>query len=70
MMNRMQRLFSSLVLTAILAAPLTAQNQVDPEAILADKSFVTPASDIADMVLAIAQSDARRVVRQHLYSRA
>lgn len=42
----------SLLLLALLAAPLFAQSQRDPEAILADKNFVTPTGDIAEMVLA------------------
>jgi len=51
-MNRMPRLLSSLILTALLSAPIAAQDQRDPQTVLADKSFVTPASDIAEMVLA------------------
>ncbi|MDE0897393.1 MAG: prolyl oligopeptidase family serine peptidase [Longimicrobiales bacterium] len=51
-MNRMLRPFSGLLLALLLAAPLSAQSQRDPEAVLADKSFVAPAGDIAEMVLA------------------
>jgi dipeptidyl aminopeptidase/acylaminoacyl peptidase len=52
MMNRMPRLLLSLLLVAVVAAPLTAQSQRDPLTVLADQSFVTPAGDIAEMVLA------------------
>lgn len=42
----------SLLLLGLLAAPLLAQTPRDPEAVLADKSFVAPTGDIAEMVLA------------------
>ena len=40
----------SLVATLALAAPISGQ--ADPQAVLADKGFVSPPSDIAEMVLA------------------
>jgi dipeptidyl aminopeptidase/acylaminoacyl peptidase len=41
-----------LVATASLLAPAEAQGQRDPHAILADKGYVTPPGEIAEMVLA------------------
>jgi dipeptidyl aminopeptidase/acylaminoacyl peptidase len=51
MNKKFQNLGAILALLAVVL-PSAAQGQSDPQAILADKGFVTPSSDIADMVLA------------------
>jgi dipeptidyl aminopeptidase/acylaminoacyl peptidase len=51
--NPLARAIAPVLLVAtVLAAPTTAQNRPDPQAILADKEYVTPPGTIADMVLA------------------
>lgn len=48
----LRRNFAGLLTLVVLATALPLAGQTDPQAVLADKGFVTPANDIAEMVLA------------------
>ncbi len=50
--SRRFSLYATLLAMGGLAAPVVAQDQTDALAILADKGFVTPSGEIAEMVLA------------------